>query len=250
MTLTLSRTLLLCLLAGMLCACMTPPVSWQHDPGEPRFEPSGYSMVIEPIEDARPIRNDEPSFWRWVPGVLWVTEDDQMFDLVLMREGSRRQSQPNEAMRFDASEDLPRAMREQLGTAGLLGPVFVSERQLGTLPEERNLRLQLKIDELSIKRRYQRYALGPLAPLAHLFGAPTQRLEVVCRYSLEVFDAQETSLYYQYIDQNAYEWDGWYEPLDAEQRALYFISFSLGESLDRMQDALDELLTSHHTKGE
>ncbi len=232
------RFALLLLMLLILPACMSPPVAWLHDPGTLRFDQhSGYSLLVQPIEDKRQLSNQDPSLLRYLPLVLWTTEIDQAIDLTLKHDGTKRFSEPNPAMRFSATHDLHHDTAAQLGLAGLFGPVFKSTIESGPWSEgkEKQYTLQMRLNTMTFTRKHLRYALGPFAFIAWGLGAPEESIKLDFALNLELIDPQGKTQYQDNIHNSELFYDGWYYNLDAEQRALTAVSLQLGESLDQMQ---------------
>jgi hypothetical protein len=239
-------------LLGALCAgCMAPPVVWRHDTGDRRFAPSGSPLLVLPIADGRTMENEDASLLNLVPLVLWTTNTEHAFDRILLREGTRRHSVPNNAMYFNALRDLHEAIAVQLGVGRRFGPVFRNTGQSGPWPGAKNKQLTVRMDlkALSLTHTHLRYGLGPLASVAFALGAPRRHVRLNVLFDLELKDAGGQRLHLETVNATKTFYDGWYSGLDAEQRALTETSYVLSEALDRLQEQ-HVLKSGTATKGE
>jgi len=228
------------LLIVTACAgCMAPPVSWRHYPGEKQFTATGDSLVVLPVEDRRELHNDGPSLLNYVPLMLWTTQTDSMFDLILRQPGTRRGSIANPSLMFVAGRDLHEAMAQELGRGRCFGPVFRSHEESGPWPgaDERQHTLLLRLNTLALKQVHLRYGLGPAAFALFMFGAPERHVRLVIDWRLELRDAEGRLTYESDLATSRVFYDGWYFSTDAEQRALDALSLILAEELDVLQEA-------------
>ena len=220
-----------------LVGCMTPPVAWYHDARSKAYGGGERALLIRPVADRREASNEEASWLNYVPLVLWTTETDQVFELSLLRNGSRRNSVPNTAIRFGAA-DLQRAMARQLSAGGGFGPIFLSEAESGPWQgrERQQWSLAMTLNRLTMESAHLRYGLGPFAFLACMFGAPQRRANLAIDFAVVVRDAEGKLRYEDRVESVEYCYDGWYYGLDAEQRLLNRLSFLLGDEMDALQE--------------
>ncbi len=220
----------------MTVGCMKPPINWRYDAGwKSEGVPSRVALVL-PVEDARPVENEDASLIRYLPLVLWTTETDQVFDLVLLENGSRFGSVPAQEIGFNLPTDLQEAARRQLAASGKYGPVFVTRSEVGSWKkEERPLwTLNTRVEELGLERRHMRYGLGPLAFIAHALGAPTERIQLVGRISFDLKSEQSSGGVAEQLLIDEKRYAGWYRPLDAEQRLLDHLGIKFRQTLENL----------------
>lgn len=234
-----SACLALLVIATACAGCMAPPVVWRHYPGERQFASTGTSLVVLPVEDRRTLHNDGPSLLNYAPLILWTTQTDQAFDLILHRPGSKRGSIANPSVMFVAARDLHEAAAQQLGRGKYFGPVFRSRDESGPWPgaDERQHTLLLRLNKLTLKQVHLRYGLGPVAFALFMFGAPERHVRLVIDWRLELRDAEGLLTYESDLTTNRVFYDGWYFSSDAEQRALDELSLILAEELDELQES-------------
>lgn len=216
--------------------CMSPPVRWHYKTSSDNYQPLGGSLLIQPIEDKRELKNESKSLLGNVPLVLWTTEHRSAFDLILSREGTKYQSVPAGGLRFVATEDLKQSIAQELGHGRVFSPVFSSKNESGPWAAAgKEYTLQLTINELSLTNTHYSYGLGPLSFAANLFGAPQKCVTLAINWDISVYNEKSQSVYKDTVSSKRSFTDGWYYSLDAEQRALDEISFSLYESLIKLQ---------------
>jgi hypothetical protein len=236
-----SHSSALLLLGGLLLTmsgCMSPPVFWKHDSRTEVFERSGQPLLVAPIKDLREPHNEDASWLNLMPGMLWTSEDDRMFDWILLRNGTRKHAQPDSALTFLAERDLQRAMADQIGKANLFAPVFIRPEHSGRWNGKplKTYLLKTRIHKLGIKTFYLRYGLGPAAFVAHSMRLPNRRLRLDVDIEIELCDPKGKGLYSNRIKAVARFNDGWYTYEFAEQLVFNEISIIIGEEVDRIHE--------------